>query len=156
MSQLIKIANIAISEGVKKDNTPWKKWTITGEDKTSASTFDSPASSLNVGDTIDAEIELKGKFANIKTFKVVEHGAPEPEAPTLAKVAPAKVAPLANRDDAISEAVAVKAVIELLSAKIIDLKHPLAIRALVFLDKHLPETKPTQSQDAPERITLIG
>ena len=75
MAQKIKIRNIETKEG---DNAKghWQNFIITGEDGSKTSTFDTSASVLKEGDTIEAEIEMKGKYANIKSFKVIEHGVP--------------------------------------------------------------------------------
>jgi len=77
--QKIKIANIEVTEG-DNDKGHWSKYLIIGDDKTRVSSFDKGAASLKVGDTIEAEVEVKGKFTNLKSFKVVGH-ATEGKAP---------------------------------------------------------------------------
>src|SRR3990167_4576307 len=125
MPQKITIASIEIKEG-EKDGKPWKNFIFIGKDKTKANMFEPnkanlKPSELGVGDTIDAEIELKGKYANIKSFKKVgEKTVGEPHLPN----APFTPKPSSNRDDIIAEQVAFKGVIDLLCAKVIDLKHP--------------------------------
>ena len=73
MPQQIKIASIEIKEG-DSDKGHWQNFIITGDGKERVSTFDHAASSLKVGDIIDAEIEVKGKYTNLKSFKLLEHG----------------------------------------------------------------------------------
>ena len=72
MSQKINIAEIKIIEG-DNEKGHWKRYTIIGNDKTVLNTFDTSASSLKVGDIIDAELELKGKYINIKSFQISGH-----------------------------------------------------------------------------------
>ena len=79
MGQTIKIASVEVTEGNKKDGSPWKKYTVVGEDDSKLSTFDSKASSLSGGDTIEADIEVKGKFTNIVSFKLLSKGIAKPE-----------------------------------------------------------------------------
>lgn len=153
MTQPIKIASIEISEGVKKDNSPWKKYTITGEDKTSASTFDGSASSLKVGDTIEAEIELKGKFANIKSFKVIEHGAPSPL--TERGEAPLRTGS-DRRGESIETQVAVKTIAELRIANALTDKSPEYKAMLAWCRERLNvETKPEPAQQATKSSSSV-
>ena len=130
MSQKFKIASIEIKEGTNARGD-WKSFIITGEDKSKVSTFDSAAGSLKAGDTIEAEIEVKGKFTNLKSFKVIEHGAarPSPKPPSP------------DREQSIEQSVAVKAVVELVGYKAIPLNHPLFRATLDWLwEKLLPDS----------------
>lgn len=141
-----KIANVEI----KPMNTDGREWTnhiltfaesVTIYDPTGAShvftkssTNSNIASSLKPGDMIDAEFVLKGKYVNIKSFKVVgttltsavatnqtpfaSSGSQKPQAPPLAPRT-------ANTDERIAEQVAIKAVVELAVGKVIEPNHPL-------------------------------
>ncbi len=128
MAQLIKIVKIEVKEG---DNARghWRNFILTGEDGTKVSTFDTSASSLKEGDTLEAEIELKGKFANLKTFKMIEKALEKtPEPHQLGGNA---------RDESIERQVAAKIVGELLTAKIIGLDHTLAKGVIKWLSNKL-------------------
>ncbi len=75
--QKIKIAKIEVKEG-DNDKGHWKNFILTGEDKAKVSIFEPndaglKPSELKEGDTIEAEIKLKGKYANLTSFTVVEH-----------------------------------------------------------------------------------
>jgi len=71
MSQKIKVANIEITSG-EKDGTKWTRIIVVGDDGSKLNTFEPAASSLQAGDIIEGEIEVKGKYTNLKSFKVVE------------------------------------------------------------------------------------
>ena len=146
MAQQIKIDGIDIKEGDNQKGH-WVNYIITGDDKTKVSTFDHQAASLKVGDTIEAEIELKGKYANIKSFKVLgkaeapmEHVKPKP--------------PQVNREDMIAQQVAVKAVVELVGYKAIPLNHPLFGAVVNWCwDKLLPDSvKPPMARSGGEPL----
>lgn len=128
--QIIKIASVEVKNG-EKDGKPWTKYTVIGEDKSSLSTFDRNAATLKSGDSIEAQVEVQGKYTNLKSFKVVGAGpvatqeklVPGPQPPT----APSPVTPKDSRntDEKIAEQVAVKAVVELAVGKVIEPNHPL-------------------------------
>lgn len=112
--QKIKIAHIEIKEG-DNDRGHWQNFIITGEDKAKVSTFDHSAASLKVGDTIEAEIELKGKFANLKSFQMVQKALETADKPP----------PSQSKDQSNEQQVAVKAVVKLVVGEIIGKDHPL-------------------------------
>lgn len=118
MTQKIKIAKIETREG---DNAKghWQSYIITGEDKSKVSTFDASASSLKEGDTIEAEVEVKGKFVNLTSFKVIDHNIP-----TL-KSEPRQTVDGGNdRGQSIESQVAIKAIVELRIANALTDKSP--------------------------------
>jgi hypothetical protein len=73
--QKIIIKEISFKTGTN-DKGEWKLTQITGADGAKFASFDHHASELKAGDTIEAEIEIKGKNNNIKSFKVIENTAP--------------------------------------------------------------------------------
>ncbi len=158
--QQIKIAQIDVKEGDNKKGH-WVNYLITGEDKSKAGTFDHAAASLKVGDIIEVEIELSGKYANIKSFKKVS-ATPPPEEYEVYEVSPEEIAEhdsalkrkISSKDDNIAEAVAFKGAVDLLCSKIIPISHPHAARVTAFIEKHLhlpPERdeKPQTSTEKP-------
>lgn len=78
--QLIKITAINTKSGVNSRGQ-WTKYSITGENNTQFSTFDDNAHILNIGDTIEAEVKMDGKYANIMAFRKVD-GMPSTQATT--------------------------------------------------------------------------
>lgn len=46
---------------------------LTGEDGTKCSGFLPELKEVKVGDTVELELEVKGRFTNIKSVKVIEH-----------------------------------------------------------------------------------
>lgn len=128
MSQVIKISRIEVKEG-NNARGPWTNYIITGEDNVKASTFDKKAAALKVGTTIEAELELKGKFTNIKSFEVVGyevigHGSP-PLKPDIVQPPAAVVSDEIDKRQSIESQVAAKIGAELMAAKIILWDSPL-------------------------------
>ncbi len=75
--QKIKIVKIEVKEG-DNDKGHWRNFIFTGEDKSKVNIFEPnnaglKPSEVREGDTIEAEIELKGKYTNLTSFTVVEH-----------------------------------------------------------------------------------
>jgi hypothetical protein len=82
--QKITIKEITYKTGTN-DKGDWKLTQITGADGAKFASFDHKAADLKAGDTIEAEIEIKGKNNNIKSFNILEHGtAPAPASPAPA------------------------------------------------------------------------
>ncbi len=139
--QKIKIASIEVKEG-EKDGKPWKRFLITSDDKSLVSTFDSAASSLKAGDTIEAEIELKGKYANIKSFKVLAQSS-------LAEV----VKPVGGgtaRNESIDHAIAVKAIVELRVGNVLTDKSPEYQAVMAWCRQRLNIAEELWPEDKPE------
>ncbi len=78
--QKITIKDISIKTGTN-DKGDWKLTNITGADGAKFSSFDHKAAELKAGDTIEAEIEIKGKNNNIKEWKLIS-SAPITSPPT--------------------------------------------------------------------------
>ncbi len=142
--QRIRIASIETREG-DTDKGHWVSYILTGEDKTKVSTFDGKASSLKVGDTIEGEIELKGKFTNLKSFKVVGQSVPIQPEPQKASEKPIRGG--TDREQSIEQSVAVKAIVELRVANALTDKSPEYQAVLTWCRERLgiPSiTKPTK------------
>lgn len=86
--QRIVIKDISFKTGTN-DKGEWKLTNITGADGAKFGSFDHHAAELKAGDVIEAEIEIKGKNNNVKSFKVLEHTA----APAASSPAPASPQP---------------------------------------------------------------
>lgn len=86
--QKIIIKEINTKTGTN-DKGEWKLFNVTGSDGAKFSTFDHKAADLQVGDTIEAEIEIKGNNNNLKSFKVLEHGTTPATPASPASSAPA-------------------------------------------------------------------
>lgn len=141
--QKIKIASIETKEG---DNPKghWISYIFTGEDKAKFSMFEPnnaglKPSGLAVGDTIDAEIEVKGKFNNLKSFTLIEHGSPiaSPAAGQSKGGDPQRWQDSPEKRASIEAQAAWYGVVNLLVGKVIDLNNPLAQRALVWAESKL-------------------
>ena len=142
----IKIVSIVVKEGDNKKGH-WKNFIFTGDDGTKVSMFEPnraglKPSELGIGNTINAEINLDGKYANIETYELVEQALPEPlETGQIPKTqsrgfgqedSPEKRASIETQ-------VAIKCVIALLAAKIITLDEPIAKQAMGWVKSKLPQ-----------------
>ncbi len=75
--QKITVSSIEVKEGVNARGN-WISTVITGTDKAKVSTFDPRAKSLKAGDIIEGDIEIKGKYANLKDgFKIIPGTSPD-------------------------------------------------------------------------------
>ena len=74
--QTVKIALVETTTGKMTDGKDWAKYTLTTEDGSKASGFDKNLAKVKQGDTIEWEIELKGKYTNIKEWKLVMAAPP--------------------------------------------------------------------------------
>jgi hypothetical protein len=86
----IKIAEIRIKTG-RNNKGDWKQTTIVseGDKPITASTFE--PNELVIGDTIEAEVEIKGNYSNLISFRKLSPGTqPQPNVakPTAQKEAP--------------------------------------------------------------------
>lgn len=130
--QTIKITKIEVTEG-DSPKGHWIKRLITGEDKAQFATFSPTASSLKEGDMIEADIEVKGKYTNIKEFRVLTPPSekPKPIETPQQEVTSRQVVAIARgmhdkTDDRIAEQVALKAGIELWTMGMIKADDPLS------------------------------
>jgi len=73
--QRVKIVDIEVKEG-KGEKGDWTKTTVIAEDGSRFSGFDTKLTNLTRGSVIDIEPEIKGKYINIKEWKIIS------EAPT--------------------------------------------------------------------------
>jgi len=161
MNQITVVSVDKIKDGIGKNKNPWTLRKITfrepvkifEQDGTehsfiSGSTFDELAGNLKASDTLEAECEISedGKYLNLKKINLTggptrrPSTTPEPVKPTQPPQKPQQQ-PISNKDEQIAEAVAFKGVIDLLCAKVINLEHPLAQRANLFMNEHLPGLK---------------
>lgn len=69
--QKITVKSIKVDRG-ETNGREWTKTTITGEDGSQFQSFDTKLSSLVEGSIINAEIEVKGKYVNIKKWEMVD------------------------------------------------------------------------------------
>ena len=146
MTQRIKIAKIEVREG-DKNGKHWRNFILTGEDGVKASTFDTTASKLKVGDTIEAVLEVKGSFTNIKSYEIVTPGA----APSKVEP-PSPVEHVADRGWSIESQVAAYCCSELLAAKIITLESSLGKATVGWCLARLggkPELMPERKVEPP-------
>jgi hypothetical protein len=120
MSQKIKVTKAEHKPVGNKGGSLHAFW---DEKNTRFSGFLSELSDVQVGDTIDVEIQADGKYLNITALKGVEHGGAAAPAPGVAPATPVYPARLtiSHKDESpevrasIEAQVAVKAVTELLS-----------------------------------------
>ena len=68
--QRVKIADIEVTKG-KGEKGDWTKTTVVAEDGGRFSGFDTKLANLTKGSVIDIEPEIKGKYINIKEWKMV-------------------------------------------------------------------------------------
>lgn len=73
--QNITIADINIKTGTGEKGD-WVNTQITDEAGARYSSFDTKLSKLNKGAVIEAEIEVKGKYLNIKSWNLISEGSP--------------------------------------------------------------------------------
>ena len=82
--QKITVADIHIKTG-KSSKGDWTNTTLTDESGGKFTSFDKQLSYLNTGAVIEAEVEIKGKFVNIKEWRLLEKGTEEPALVTEAR-----------------------------------------------------------------------
>lgn len=68
--QRVKIADIEVTKG-KGEKGDWTKTTVVAEDGGRFSGFDTKLANLTKGSVIDIEPEIKGKYINIKEWKII-------------------------------------------------------------------------------------
>lgn len=149
MAQKIKIAAIEVKDG---DNAKghWRNFIFTGDDKAKASMFEPNSaglkpSELAVGDVIEAEIELKGKFANIKSFAILEHK----DLPSKPDIRRSDTKSDDARGESIEAQVAVKVITELRVANALTDQSPEYQVMLAWCRKRLGLIQPPIPLDPP-------
>lgn len=163
--QNIVVKSVIIKEGIvktgKNAGNPYKSWTINGQDGSSVTTFDMMAGTLHEGDTIEAELVMNGKYTNLKSFRKVGGGYPQPPIDSVEKAfaEPAKpfappvvVPPIVVRTTKapeIAEAVAVKAIVELACAKVLPATDQRVQAAINWCTDKLSHYLPQKGSDIP-------
>ncbi len=102
MSQKITVKDIITTEG-DKDGKHWKKFDVHTTDGVTLSSFDNTVSNLHPGDVAEVEVELKGKYTNLKAFKVLS-AAPITEQTAAPRVSHSESPELRRRSYALSYA----------------------------------------------------
>lgn len=113
--QKITVKSIELTTGTNEKGE-WVKTQITSQDGAKMSSFDKKASELKEGDIIEGEIEVKGKYTNLKEWKFISSAPANPMPQSNSKMTQEQWAEKDRIERSSIEAqVAFKGIVELIS-----------------------------------------
>lgn len=131
-------------------------WALIDSDDGEFTTFDSSIATVKPGDVIEAEIVVKGKYANIKEFKIIAKEKPPEVAQSKEPQERQRQGRSPDERESIEAQTALKGAVELMTNKIIDLEHPVSKAAFAWTLRRLgaedifPETRKQKQPETPQ------